>query len=240
MEQQEARLLRSEPVAEGTMAFHFSKPQGFRHEAGQSAYVTLVAPAETDEQGDARMLTIASPPHEAELMFATRMRDTAFKRVLKNAAPGLRATFDGPNGEMLLHADPARPAAFLAGGIGVTPFLAMARHAASARLAHRLFLFYSNHRAEDAAFLAELRQLESANPNFRLIATMTAPEKSAQPWRGETGRIDQAMLERHLGDLLEPVYYLAGPPSMTEAMRELLGASGLGEESMRCEDFFGY
>jgi len=69
---------------------------------------------------------------------------------------------------------------------------------------------------------------------------MTAPEKSAQPWRGETGRIDQAMLERHLGDLLEPVYYLAGPPSMTEAMRELLGASGLGEESMRCEDFFGY
>jgi NAD(P)H-flavin reductase len=44
------------------------------------------------------------------------------------------------------------------------------------------------------------------------------------------------MLERHLDDLLEPIYYLAGPPSMTEAMREMLKACGLGEESMRCED----
>jgi len=240
MPKYDTTLAANETVAEGTMAFRFAKPAGFKFTAGQSMNVSLIDPPETDAKGNARTFSIVSAPHENELVIATRMRDTAFKRVLKNAAPGLRATFDGPNGEMLLHADPARPAAFLAGGIGVTPFLAMARHAASARLAHRLFLFYSNHRAEDAAFLAELRQLESANPNFRLIATMTAPEKSAQPWRGETGRIDQAMLERHLGDLLEPVYYLAGPPSMTEAMRELLGASGLGEESMRCEDFFGY
>ncbi len=240
MEASEARLLRSESVCDGTMAFRFSKPAGFAHQAGQSAFVTLLSPSETDEQGDARMLTIASAPHEADLMFATRMRATAFKRVLKGASPGLAATLDGPNGELLLHDDPARPAVFLAGGIGVTPFLAMARHAAHARLPHRLFLFYANRRPEDAAFLDELAQLERANANFHLVATMTAPEKSARAWRGETGRIDQAMLERHVGDLLEPIYYLAGPPAMTEAMRGMLRACGLGEESMRCEDFFGY
>ena len=240
MAESEARLIGSEPVAEGTMAFRFARPAGFAHQAGQSAYVTLLSPPESDDQGDARMLTIASAPHEPELMFATRMRDTSFKRVLKQARPGLLASVEGPNGEMVLHDDPMRPAVFLAGGIGVTPFLAMARHAAHARLSHRMFLFYANRRPEDAAFLDEFCSLERANPNFRLVATMTAPGKAARSWGGETGRIDQKMLERHVGDLLEPIYYLAGPPAMTESMRAILEGAGLGAESMRCEDFFGY
>jgi len=240
MPDNEARLLGSEPVAEGTMAFRFARPVGFAHQAGQSAYLSLLSPAETDEQGDARMLTIASAPHEPDLVFATRMRDTAFKRVLKQARPGLLASIEGPNGEMVLHDNPARPAVLLAGGIGVTPFLAMARHAAQERLPHRIFLFYANRRPEDAAFLEELTGLERANRNFRLVATMTAPEKSARSWSGEKGRIDQAMLERHIEDLLEPIYYLAGPPAMTESMRAILEGAGLGAESMRSEDFFGY
>jgi len=58
-----------------------------------------------------------------------------------------------------------------------------------------------------------LQHLEKANPNFRLIATMTAEGESAQGWDGETGMIDAAMLRRHLPDMLAPVYY-AGPPAM--------------------------
>jgi ferredoxin-NADP reductase len=134
----EARLMRRETVAEGTMAFYFSKPSGFRHEAGQSLLMTLINPPETDSEGDARTFTIASAPHEAEQMIATRMRDTAFKRVLKTAPAATTVRIDGPNGEMVLHDDTARPAVFLAGGIGITPFLAMARHAANERGFHRL------------------------------------------------------------------------------------------------------
>ncbi len=77
-------------------------------------------------------------------------------------------------------------AVFLAGGIGITPFLAMARHAVKQRLPHRLHLFYANRRPEDAAFLPELQKLEQLNRNYRLIAVMTEPEKSAQHWSGET------------------------------------------------------
>ena len=142
----DVKLLRRETVAEGTMAFHFSKPPEFRHQAGQSLLMKLIDPPETDGEGDARNFTIASAPHEPELMIATRMRDTAFKRVLKMAPDGTAVTIDGPNGEMVLHDDPAHPAVFLAGGIGITPFLSMARHAAKARLPHRLYLFYSNRR----------------------------------------------------------------------------------------------
>jgi ferredoxin-NADP reductase len=60
-------------------------------------------------------------------MIATRMRDTAFKRVLKSAAPGAPIRIDRANGMMVLHEDAACPAIFLAGGIGVTPFFSIAR-----------------------------------------------------------------------------------------------------------------
>lgn len=236
----EARLARRETVAEGTMAFYFSKPSGFRHQAGQSLLMTLINPPETDSEGDARSFTIASAPQEAELMIATRMRDTAFKRVLKTAPVGTTVRIDGPNGEMVLHDDPARPAVFLAGGIGITPFLAMARHAANERLPYHLFLFYSNRRPEDAAFLAELRKMERLNPNYHLIATMAEPEKSAHPWSGEKGFIRREMLERHLPDLTSPVYYLAGPPAMTMAMQQMLQDVGIREQDMRSEEFYGY
>ena len=236
----EARLARRETVAEGTMAFYFSKPPGFRHEAGQSLLMTLANPPETDGKGNARTFTIASAPHEPELMIATRMRDSAFKRVLRTAPMGMAVTIDGPSGEMVLHDDSSRPAVFLAGGIGITPFLAMARHAAKDRLQHRIYLFYSSRRPEDAAFLPELQKLEQLNPNYHLIATMAESEKSAQPWSGETGFIRREMLERHLPDTTSPVYYFAGPPAMTAAMQQMLEGIGIGEQAMRYEEFYGY
>lgn len=235
-----ARLKARHTVAEGTMAFHFERPAGFVFEAGQNAFVTLVDPPETDSEGPGRALTIASAPHEPELVFATRMRDTAFKRVLKSAAPGLTVEIDGPNGEMVLHEQASRPAVFLAGGIGITPFLSMARHAAHNRLPHRIYLVYSNRRPEDAAYLEELSDLEKENPNFRLIATMAEAEKSSRPWAGESGFIRREMLERRLPSLLGPVYYLAGPPAMTDAMRSMLASIGVAEDDLRSEEFYGY
>jgi ferredoxin-NADP reductase len=141
---------------------------------------------------------------------------------------------------MILHDDAARPAVLLAGGIGITPFLSMARHAAHERLPHRVVLFYSNRRPEDAAFLAELQNLERLNPNYRLVATMAEAEKSARPWSGETGFIRREMLERHLQGAAKPVWYFAGPPAMTMAMQQMLEGMGIGEDSMRYEEFYGY
>ncbi len=236
----ETQLTRRETVAEGTMAFHFERPSGFAYRAGQNVLMTLIEPPDAAPQSASRTFSLASAPDEPALMIATRMRDSAFKRALKSAAPGLRVRIDGPSGVMVLHDDVARPAAFLAGGIGITPFLSMARHAASAGLPHRIFLFYSNRRPEDAAFLDELTGLERRNANYRLIATMTEPEKSAAPWSGERGFIRRDMLERHLRNPRQPVYYLAGPPAMTMAMQSMLADLGVSETDMRSEEFYGY
>lgn len=235
-----ARLLGSEEVAAGTRAFRFERPAGFAFQAGQNALVTLIEPPELDAQGPSRTFTIASAPHEPELVFATRMRDTAFKRVLGRAPAGTPVELDGPAGEMVLHDDASRPAVFLAGGIGITPFLAMARDAAHRRLPHRLFLFYGNRRPEDAAFLDELLDIEKQNRNFRLIAAMSEAEKSARPWSGERGFVDRAMLQRHVGDLRGPLYYFAGPPAMAMAMQGMLAEAGIAGDDMRSEEFYGY
>ena len=222
------------------MAFRFARPAGFAHAAGQNALVTLLNPPQTDSQGNSRTFTLASAPHEPELMVATRIRDSAFKRVLKSAAIGTPVRIEGPDGVMVLHEDAARPAVFLAGGVGVTPFVSMARHAAKEKLPHRILLFYSNRRPEDAAFLDELERLEQANRNYRLIATMTEAAKSSQPWNGETAMIGRELLERSLRDVKAPVYYFAGPPGMTMAMQSMLGGMGISENDMRSEEFYGY
>ncbi|MCC7487082.1 MAG: FAD-dependent oxidoreductase [Burkholderiales bacterium] len=236
----EVRLTRSASVAEGTKAFFFSRPAGFTFHAGQSLLLSLIAPPETDGEGDSRTFTIASAPHEPELMIATRMRDTAFKRVLQSLPPGTGLDIDGPNGEMILEDDASRPVVFLAGGIGITPFRSMALCAAHARLPHRIVLIYGNRRSEDAAFLDELEETGRRNPNFRLVAVMSEAGKSAHPWSGETGFIRRALIERHVAEPKTALYYFAGPPAMTAAMRALLEELGVGEASMRYEEFYGY
>ena len=199
------KLTGRQEIAESTMAFHFEKPAGWTFEAGQAIDITLLAPSETDAEGNTRTFTIASAPHEKGLMVATRMRDTAFKRVLKVMPVGTAVQTESPSGDLTLHRDTARTAVFLSGGIGITPFRSIALAAAGEHLPHRIFLFYSNRRPEDAAFLAELQTLENENPNYKLIASMTEMEKSHRPWHGETGVIDKEMIARHLKDATSPI-----------------------------------
>jgi len=237
---QTSKLKRREEVAEGTMAFHFEKPAGFNFKAGQFADLTLTNPPETDAEGNTRTFSISSPPFENELMFTTRMRDTAFKRSLKNVPLGTEVEIGSAAGSFTLHRNPAKPAVFLAGGIGITPFLSILRQSDHDRLPHKLYLFYSNRRPEDAPFLDALQNLEKTNPNFRLICTMTEMAKSKQEWKGETVPIAQEMLSRYLAILQGPIYYSAGPPAMVAGMQKMLVSAGVDGDDIRAEDFAGY
>ena len=233
-------LTKSEEVAEGTMAFHFTRPPGFEFRAGQSIDVTLIDPPESDAEGNTRAFTIASPPSMDHLTIATRMRDSAFKRVLRKASQGLQVKIEGPGGSFTLHKNAAKPAVFLAGGIGITPFLSIVRQAAKDKPPLLLYLFYSNRRPEDAPFLDLLAGLPAENPNFRFIATMTQMAKSHRQWTGETSVINREMLLRYVPQPVGPIYYIAGPPAMVTAMRKMLVFSGVDEDDIRTEEFSGY
>jgi ferredoxin-NADP reductase len=236
----EATVTMSEEVAAGTMAFHFEKPSNFTFTAGQFISVSLIDPPETDAEGDTRAFSIASAPYERDLMITTRMRDTAFKRVLRKLRHGELIRIRGPFGSLTLHDDITLPAAFLAGGIGITPFRSMVLQSTQLGSAQRLFLFYSNHHAEDAAFLDELKQCEKANPNLKCIATVTKPAESNRQWEGERGHIDKTMLLKFIHNLQEPIYYIAGPPRMVVSMQGELSGAGVPRDHIRAEQFAGY
>lgn len=228
-------LAGKQEIARGTVAFHLKKPEGFTFAAGQAVYLTLPGQKEVDSKGTVRTFSIASAPQEPELVIATRMTDTAVKRYLADLPTGSPVAVEGPYGDLTLDGD-TRPAVFLAGGIGITPFRSMILDAAARDLPRDLTLFYSNRSAGDAAFLSELEQLAQENPRFQLVATMT----DAANWQGELGYIARDMIARHVGDVSRPVFYLAGPPVMVAAMETMLKQAGVKPESIRAEMFAGY
>ena len=232
-------LRRRETVVAQTGVFHFDKPSGFQFVAGQTLDLTLLNPGETDAEGNTRTFSIASSPEDADLVIATRLRDTAFKRVL--AAMPIDAVLQavGPCGSFTLDTDTVRPVVFLTGGIGITPFRSMVRDEAARKLTRPMWLFYSNTTPESAAFLDELRQLAAAMPSFRFVPTMTDTAKSTGEWHGATGLIDHEMLSRQL-PIVGPQYYIAGPPAMVTAMQQMLEDAGISDGDVHAEEFAGY
>lgn len=239
MSAQQTVLVKRETVAEGTVAFQLHKPDGFEFKPGQAIDLILDDP-QLGEDSRVHAFSIVSAPHEDNLTVTTRMRDSAYKRALGRLESGAKVSIDGPFGSMTLHNKASRAACFIAGGIGITPFMSMVRHAFASNSAHRLMLIYSNRRPEDTAFLAELQDYAKHNERFQLVATMTDMEKSTSTWNGETGLVDAAFLTRVTAGLASPIFYVAGPPGLVVAMRAALTAAGIDDDDIRSEDFFGY
>ena len=222
-----SKLKSREEVAEQTMAFRFERPAGFKFTPGQCIDMTLLNPPKTDAEGNGRTFSIASAPYEDFLMVATRLRDTAFKQVLRSLPLGTEVEISAPSGDLKLHHDKSRTAVILTGGIGITPFRSILLSAAKEKLTIPIFLFYANRRPEDAAFLDELQELEKQNPNYKLIASMSEMKKSQRAWNGEKGVIDAPMLAKYLKGVASPIYYITGPPAMVKAMHTLLNDTDL-------------
>jgi ferredoxin-NADP reductase len=237
----QSTLLGRTEVAEGTMAFQFEKPNNFVFKAGQYIDLTLSGsqPQLGPSDGMTHTFSIASSPCDEELVVTTRMRNTVFKQAISSLPIGSRARIEGPMGSFNLHKNTARPAVFLAGGIGIAPFLSMLSYATEEKLRHPIVLFYANRHLEDAAFIDTLWKLERANPRFRFVPTLTRVS-SNNGWKGKTGRISSEMLLTHVGTLRGPIYYIAGPPTMVAAARRALAEVSVDEDDIRTEEFAGY
>lgn len=233
-------LVSREMVAERTMSFRFNEPIDWTYRAGQYIDITLLDPPHSDAEGNTRGFSISSAPREGAIVITTRLRDTAFKRSLQEFRFGTKVKIEGPFGDLRLH-HAARPAVLLAGGIGVTPFRSiLVETIGSGPLPYRIVLFHANRHPEDAAFADEFRALASRDSNLSFVPTMTGMADSKQAWVGEQGHIDPAMLKRHLDGVIDPVYYIAGPPAMVQGLRTMVVASGVDEDAIRIEEFTGY
>lgn len=232
------KLVKKEEVANGTMAFYFEKPAGFEFRAGQFGDYTLINPPETDSEGDTRGFSIITAPFEEYVGAATRLRDTAFKRVLRDLPIGTELKLDAPYGDFTLHKTETTPAVFLIGGIGVTPVRSMIAQATHDKTAHKITLIHSSRTPDDMPFMADFERLSLENPNFTYVPVAT--DDAPDDWQGERSRVNKAMIKKHVPDLNVPIYYLSGPEGMVKAMRLLLVGLHVNEDNIKTEEFAGY
>lgn len=231
-------LVHRMDIAEDTQAIWFEPEKPARFVAGQFGDFTLTEPPFTDAKGNTRTFSFANAPGHDRIMIATRMRESAFKRSLAALPTGTHVQLMGPMGGFTLHKDPARPAVFLTGGIGITPVRSIVEHATREQMPHRMFVFYSNRTRARMAFLEDFLSWSRENMNLSFIPTLT--EEAPRDWRFELGRINRRMLSGYIANMGAPVYYVVGPPALVATMKAVLEVIGVDEMQIRSEDFVGY
>lgn len=238
------------------MSFKFGRQDNISHNifnyaAGQYAFFDIGG-VYNDPEGPVRHFSLASSPTEEEIIISTRIRDTPYKKRLSSLEIGSKAKVTKPLGKFVLHDDYSKPAVLLSGGIGVTPFRSMIKYATDKQLPIRIVMFDSNRNIPNILYKEEFDECLNKNTNLKIVYTITEKEDDNQPssatgvnkeWKGERGRIDKAMLERHLNDneIKNSIYYICGPAGMLNAIKELLQNSlQIPKDQIRTEEFTGY
>ena len=169
-------------------------------------------------------------------MITTRIRDTPYKKRLSLLEEGTIVKVRRPQGKFILHEDYSKPAVFLSGGIGVTPFRSMMKYATDRQLPIKIVMFDSNRNQENTLFKKEFDEYVNINRNLKTVYTITEEGEqkqgsqntisspTRQQWTGERGRIDKTMLTKHLTDdeIKNSIFYTCGPPGMIKAKQKLL------------------
>jgi ferredoxin-NADP reductase len=147
---------------------------------------------------------------------------------------GMTAFVDGPHGSFSTELTPAPGYVFIAGGIGIAPFMSLLRTLADRGDPRPVVLLYGEKRWEDVAFREELGELRE-----RLaLDVVYVLEQPNEDWEGETGFVDEALLRRHLPrEGFERHVFICGPNPMIDAVERALIACGVPERNVSAERF---
>ena len=214
--------------------FRFRALAPVRYQAGQYLELTLPQP-KPDLAGDRRVFSITSAPGAPELTIGVRIRDGAssFKRALLALEPGARVRATGVWGDFTLPREPDAKLAFVAAGIGITPFVSQL--AALGARAVDAELLYSVKSASDLAYRDELAATGAR------VSVLSPDDPGALPanwqWLGSDALSAEAV-HRAIPDAAERHVYLSGSPTDVSALRRALRAAGT--RRIRTDVFLGY
>ncbi|MBU8541411.1 ferredoxin reductase family protein [Falsiroseomonas tokyonensis] len=205
---------------------------GLRFQAGQFAWLKLDrAPFARREHP----FSIASPPSEAGRLRFLIKEAGDFTRSIGALPPGARAFVDGPHGHLVVDDRPEPGLAFLCGGVGVAPALAILCEEARRPNPRPMLLVYGNRLAGQILAREELERLCAAS---RLEVVHVIGEPSPD-WIGETGQLDTAVIARHCEVAAREgwLFVLCGPPPMLREARRTLRALGVSRKRILEERF---
>ena len=217
--------------------FTLDLPGWAGHRPGQHVDLRLTA---EDGYSVERSYSIASEPERRGAIDITVERIpggevSAFLH--KVVVPGDRLELRGPiGGYFVWEAMLGGPLLLVAGGSGIVPLMAMARHRARAGSTTPARLLFSSRGPEEIIYRDELESLAAAGDGFGVTHTLTRHQPAG--WTGYARRIDEAMLT----EVLEPLgsaarAYACGPTALVEVVANGLVRLGLPPDRVRTERF---
>ena len=214
------------------------RPPGWSgHRAGQHVDLRLTA---ADGYSVERSYSIASAPEQAGEVEITveRIEGGEVSPFLHEiVVEGDRLELRGPiGGYFVWEAALGGPLLLVAGGSGVVPLMAMARHRARAGSDTPTRLLFSSRGPDEIIYAQELERLAAARDGFEVVHTLT--RRQPPGWTGYARRIDEAML----AEVLEPLgsaarAYACGPTALVETVANGLVRLGLPPDRIRTERF---
>lgn len=224
----------------GIRSFYLEADDGqalAQHKAGQHLVLRVKVPG--TEKPLMRTYTLSSAPGDPTYRISVKREGVVSGFLHDHVLEGARIEAKAPRGCFTFDASEERPALLLAGGVGVTPMISMARHAVMeglrTRTTRRSYLVHAARSAAHRAFFDEARELETLSQGalqFRSVLTRPAPEDS----RHSDGRLDVATL-RSLLPLDDYDVYLCGPGGFVQTMYDACRTLGVANERIFTEAF---
>jgi predicted ferric reductase len=176
--------------------------------------------------------TISSSPTQDRLSISVKSVGD-FTATIGDTKTSDRAYIDAPYGAFSFLNHDAQNLVFVAGGIGVTPFMSMMRYLVDNGLDRNVLLIWGNKTERDITFRDELENMVAHMPSLRVVHVMS----NQDDWPGETGYVDAKMLERYMRGVENPQVFVCGPPVMMPKVINALRDLGVPKQRIHYEQF---
>ncbi len=212
------RILEAKPVTHDVKRFRLEKPEGYHFNPGQATDVCVNKPGWQEEK---RPFTFTCLADDAYLEFTIKRYPD------HHGVTDLLHQLEAGD-ELILHdvwgaIEYKGPGVFIAGGAGITPFLAILRQLRRAGETKGNLLYFANKKAEDVIVEEELRGILGDDAHFIL----SREEKEGY----EQGHIDGDFLKKHIRNFKQP-FYVCGPDKMIADVNGVLTGLGASAESL--------
>lgn len=194
-----------------------------RQRAGQFLFVRFPGDKALNES---HPFTISSAPSENVLRLTVKASGDFTRTLFRNLKAGAEAIVEGAYG-MFDYKTGGPKQIWIAGGIGLTPFLAFIRDM-DENLDHGVDFYYTVRHRDEALFLDEIEAAAKKNPRLKVHVRFSATNGSLTV---------EEMVENAGGDVRDHDIYLCGPLPMVQTFTRKLQELGVPGKQIHYEEF---
>ncbi len=167
--------------------------------------------------------SFSSAPGESSVKIAIKSLGDYTSKV-KNIKKGTKAKIEGPYGKFY-EVEKGKKEIWIAGGVGITPFLSMAR--SLEEITNQIDLYYTVVEKKELIFSEELQWIADRNKNFRFF-----------PWHSrENGYLNALKIKELSSGLLDADIFICGPLSLMRALKKQFISLGVEKKNIHFEEF---